>query len=243
MSKAVRSKLQSLSPLITLIAEIIPEAYDARGRNVFRPDLRRRSGFKPTFPVARYLSQPLRRTYSTFEEMHEFLSTCRYISDQEQFGVRDYWQPPEEFEETKQGDCDDFALWTWRQLLYMGYQARFVTGRAGRYGSGHAWVSFQRDSKTFLFESLAWPIGLHLPRLSTVRYKPRFSVAWDGKNLSYFAHENRSFTPSFSEMIPLTAEWLRYWVPFWTKTLPKLPLLIANKLLKKAASSVSGSGS
>jgi hypothetical protein len=29
---------------------------------------------------------------------------------EEQFGERDYWQPPEQFEENKMGDCEDLAL-------------------------------------------------------------------------------------------------------------------------------------
>lgn len=213
-----------------MIAEIIPEAYDAVGHNVFRPDFRRRSGFKPTFPVGRFLTHPLKFTCSDFRDMRSFLSGCRYVSDSEQFGVRDYWQPPEEFEETKQGDCDDFALWTWRQLLQMNYQARFVVGRAGRYGSGHAWVTFERDGKAFLCEPLAWPMGLRLPRLSTVRYMPKFSVAWDGKNLSYYKHDDRKFAPSVPQAVRMICEWLVYWVPFWIKTFLGLILRIIRKV-------------
>jgi hypothetical protein len=48
------------------------------------------------------------------------------VSDQELLGKLDYWQPPEDFEKRKKGDCEDFALWTWRQLLDMGYGAPLV---------------------------------------------------------------------------------------------------------------------
>ena len=42
-----------------MIAEIIPEAYDATGHQVSQPFLHRK-GPHPTFPMGRYLGQPLR---------------------------------------------------------------------------------------------------------------------------------------------------------------------------------------
>jgi hypothetical protein len=133
-----------------LIAEIVPEWYDIEGRKVFRPDSRRNSGFQPTFPAGRFISQPLKHWCSDFPGLRRFLVGCKYVSDQEQFGERDYWQPPEQFEENKKGDCEDFALWAWRQLLHLNYPARFALGSAGRYGEGHAWVTFQKDGKAYL---------------------------------------------------------------------------------------------
>ena len=59
-----------------------------------------------------FLSQPLNVVCRDIDEIRGFLSTCRYVSDQEQFGVKDHWMAPEEFEKTRRGDCDDFALWT-----------------------------------------------------------------------------------------------------------------------------------
>jgi predicted transglutaminase-like cysteine proteinase len=102
-----------------MIAEIIPEAYDAVGRQVSEP-FHRRKGAHPTFPMGRYISQPLTVKCTTMHEVRKFLDGCKYVSDEELFGKRDYWQPSEEFEKRKKGDCEDFALWTWRQLLEMG---------------------------------------------------------------------------------------------------------------------------
>jgi hypothetical protein len=134
-----------------MIAEIVPEAYDAFGRKTFRPDLRSK-GIHPTFPMGRYVSQPLTVKCESVRDIRKFLSGCKGVSDKEQFGQVDYWQPPEDFERTKRGDCDDFALWTWRQFLALGYDARFVAGRHGRYGMGHAWVELFKDGKCFLVE-------------------------------------------------------------------------------------------
>jgi hypothetical protein len=141
----------------------------------------------------------------------------------------EYWQPPEQFEETKKGDCEDYALWAWRQLLQMNYPARFVIGSAGRYGEGHAWVTFEKDGKAFLLEPLAWSAGLRLPRLSIIRYKPRFSVALDGEKVSYYEHEEKGFRGSFREIISLICEWLLFWFRFWIT----LPLKVARRFISR----------
>ena len=86
-----------------LIAEIIPEWYDVDGSKVLRPDSRRKSGFKLTFPVGRFRSQPLNHWCTDLAELRRFLAGCKYVSDEEQFGERDYWQPPEQFEPEQEG--------------------------------------------------------------------------------------------------------------------------------------------
>ena len=162
-----------------MIAEIIPEWYDVEGRKVFRPDSRRKSGFKPTFPAGRLLSQPLQHWCTDLSDLRRFLAGCEYVSDEEQFGERDYWQPPEQFEKSKKGDCEDFALWAWRQLLHM-----------------------------------SWPLGLTLPRLSILKYKPRFSMSWDGSKVSYFEHTDRKISWSLRGTAVLVWEWLFFWTSF-----------------------------
>ena len=139
--------------------------------------------------MGRYVRQPLGLHCKTMGDIRRFLTSCRYVSNQELFGKRDYWQPPEDFETRRKGDCEDFALWTWRQLLNMGYDARFIGGSAGRYGEGHAWVEYFQDGKCFLLEPLYSRVGNTMPRLLTLRYEPRISVSWDGKTLRYFAHQ------------------------------------------------------
>jgi predicted transglutaminase-like cysteine proteinase len=106
---------------IKMIAEIIKEFYDAEGRLTGSPSSRKRKKlFHATFPMGRYVSQPLSVNCRTIKELRKFLNGCKYVSDEEQFDRKDYWMPPEEFEKSKKGDCDDFALWTWRQLLETG---------------------------------------------------------------------------------------------------------------------------
>jgi hypothetical protein len=146
---------------------------------------------------------------------------------------RDHWQPPEEFEKAKTGDCVDFGLWAWRQVLGMGYPARFVGGKSGKYGEGHAWVMFEKDSRWYLLEPQMRILGLRMPRISTLRYHPKVSVAWDGKKVQYFEHEDRNAEPTILEVPGLVAEWLFIWCRFWIRFSYRFPLDLARRMWAK----------
>jgi hypothetical protein len=180
--------------------------------------------------MGRYVSQPLTVKCDSIQDIRRFLSGCEYVSDEKQFGKKDYWQPPEEFEKTKQGDCDCFALWTWREFLALGIDARFVTGRSGRYGNGHAWVQFSKAGRDFLVEPLRARLGSTMPRLSTLRYRPRYSVAWDGTNLSFFLHEDRRRDPPLLKLIECLPDWLIFWAWVWTMVLVFLPRFLYRRV-------------
>lgn len=217
-----------------MIAEIIPEAYDATGIQVSQPFIKRRS-FHPTFPLGRYVSQPLEIHCHNFDDIRRFLRTCRAVSDKKQFGKEDYWLPPEEFEKRKAGDCEDFSFWTWRQLMEMGLEARIVFGRHGRYGIGHAWAMFHRDGKWFLLEPHACVLGLRSPRLSTLRYEPKYSIACDGKALKYYAHKGKPSTHlKVNLLAPLVPEWIAIWSWLWLSFLARLPYTLPRALWRKA---------
>jgi hypothetical protein len=215
-----------------VIAETIPDAYDSTGRQVSQPFLRRK-GPHPTFPMGRYVSHSLSVKCKTIDEVRQFLRGCEYVSDKELFDKEEYWQPPEEFEQRKKGDCEDFALWTWRQLLQLEYDARFVGGSCGRYGAGHAWAEYFQDGKCFLVEPLFRKIGGTMPRLSTLSYQPRVSVSWDGKTLRYFAHKERTSQSKWRLLGPLVWEYLLFWSGFWLRNFYRLPL-IAWKILRQS---------
>lgn len=189
-----------------MIAEIFPELYDVQGHRVFKPGAReRRIGFRPTSAMGRYLTLPLKTHCKEFAEMRRFLSTCRW-QDMREIQRQDYWQPPEEFEETKIGDCVDFGLWAWRQVLDMGYPARFAGGKAGKFGAGPAWVMFEKDGKWFLLEPQRWYLGLQMPRISTLRYHPKVSVAWINAKVQYFEHKDRNTDPPLLNVPGLVGE-------------------------------------
>lgn len=183
--------------------------------------------------MGRYVSQPLSVHCNSIREVREFLVTCEYVSDKELFGKDDYWQPPEKFEQRKKGDCEDFALWTWRQLLRMGYDARFIGGASGRYGEGHAWVEYFHSGKCFLLEPLFCKIGDTMPRLSTLRYEPKLSVSWDGKTLRYFSHEKPASSLGWLALVPLVWEYALFWARFWLRNLYRIPRIILTILRKR----------
>jgi len=182
--------------------------------------------------MGRYVSQPLTIKCNTIDEIRRFLVGCEYVSDKELFGKSDYWQPPEEFEKRKKGDCEDFALWTWRQLLSMGYDARFIGGSCGRYGNGHAWVEYFQDGKCFLLEPLYCRVGSAVPRLATLRYAPSVSVSWDGRTLRYFSHKKPTSRVGWPILAPLVGAYLVFWAWFWLVNFLRLPE-VAWKILRR----------
>lgn len=208
-----------------MIAEVIPSAYDAEGKKVFHP-FDRRKGLRPTFPLGRYVSHPLAIHCHSIEEVRKFLTGCKYVSDKELFGKEDYWQPPEDFEKRKKGDCDDFAFWTWRQFMDLGFDARVVFGRHGRYGSGHAWVQFVQDGKCLIVEPLRCRFGSSFPRLSTLSYRPQFSVAWDGEKLAYYQHREQASRTPVADMVWLLPGYLLFWGHFWIGSPLRVPWLL-----------------
>ncbi|MGZ4816065.1 MAG: transglutaminase-like domain-containing protein [Terriglobales bacterium] len=214
-----------------MIARVYPDSYDAVGRGVFRPDLRRK-GIKPTFPFGRYFSRPVTVKCESIADVRKFLATCRGVGDKEQFARDDYWQPPEEFEQRRKGDCDDYAMWTWRQLLSMGYNARFVMGRAGRFGIGHAWVTYEREGGYYLVEPTFWFLGERMPTLSTARYKPKFSVSWDGERAHWFQHQELAFRVD-GRLPHYLLDWIKIWGRFLIRALPRIPRMLYRKLFVK----------
>jgi len=206
-----------------VIAETIPGAYDGAGRRVTAAYFHRNA--HGALPIGRYLSHPLTIRCDCLGDVRRFLSECRSVSPVDLFG-KYRWQPPEDFERLKKGGCVDFSLWTWRQLLALGYDARFVGGRSGRYGTGHAWVEYFEDGKCFLVEPQLSKVGERIPRLTTVRYHPKVSVAQDRGKLLYFAHQQTEFVPGWRPLVSLVWQWLSFWTLFWLKNAPHLLLLL-----------------
>ncbi len=217
-----------------MIAELFPEFYDVQGQRVLRPGgSQRRRGFRPTLPMGRCLTHPLKHRCSNLLEIRRFLCKCRG-ADMHADAKRDHWQPPEEFEETRRGDCVDFAIWSWRQLLDIGYSARFVGGKAGKYGEGHAWVTFEKDGKHYLLDPQFCVLGPKMPRVSALRYHPTSSVGWDGEKITYYTHQDIKCQLPFVKAPRLAAEWVWIWGRFWVRFLWLIAVVLARKALGKA---------
>jgi len=171
-----------------MFIEINPDYYNTLSRSIPAPNTKKKNhGFHPTFPIKRYMTHDLTIECKDINDIQKFLNNCSYMSDEERFGKKDYWQPPEDFEKERQGDCEDFALWSWRQLINLGYKAQFIVGISGK--NGHAWVTFEKDNQLFLMEPTA-NSKIKLPQAQLLFYKPDISVEWDGAKFNYFKHDN-----------------------------------------------------
>src|SRR6185437_7190614 len=102
-----------------------------------------------------YLSGPSTVLVHSIVEIQDWLLGCRYERDEVLFGEADFWQHPATFERLRAGDCDDFALWTWRKLGELGIDADIVAGyclKDGKLGGRHVWVVFRNDGVESVFE-------------------------------------------------------------------------------------------
>jgi hypothetical protein len=160
--------------------------------------------------MAAYLTQPLTVACKDLDEIRRFLAGCRYVSDKEQFEVPDYWMPPEEFERRKRGDCECAALWAWRQLLGLGYEARFVVGDSGAFGHRHAWVTFQDGDQWYALEPFRAWLSPSMPRLHTLFYQPAVSASWDGERIHYYEHQSVRYLPRAPQVAALLMEATAY---------------------------------
>lgn len=199
-----RDRIKDGPPKRNILVEILPWAYDFKGKPTPPPDAQHRL-FRPTEPMSRYVSGSLSNSFESIDELNRFLGTCKYVPDIEQFGRPDWWLPPEEFERMKKGDCEDYSLYAWRQLSNMGYSARFVVGRTRE--GGHAWVNLEKDGKQYLVE----PLSFSIPILNMMEYRPEISVEWDGNSFKYFSHNAMLLPPTFGEMLSFAKEF-RDWV-------------------------------
>jgi hypothetical protein len=120
---------------------------------------------------------------TSIDDMVEWLRTCEYVSDTEQFHEADVWQEPCAFERRQRGDCEDFALWAWRKLAELGVDAEFYVGqvRCGdrpQASRQHAWVVYRAKGEVVLFEPAAQERHRMIQPLAAVKheYVPHFAV-------------------------------------------------------------------
>ena len=117
---------------------------------------------------------------ATVADVQAWLEGCTYARDPELFHEPDVWQHPRTFELLRQGDCEDFAIWTWRKLVEIGYRAELVAGRLVQGGSatGHAWVLFWQGDEPHLFDPVVRDPARMIRPLQHARtdYVPEFAV-------------------------------------------------------------------
>ena len=127
---------------------------------------------------------------SSVDEMCEWLLACEYVRDRDLFQETDFWQHPRTFEQLRKGDCEDHALWAWRKLVELGFDAELVTGEAVRDdGSAisHVWVLFTHEGVAHLLETTAGTREAMMRPVSEVRarYVPHWGITGQLESRGY----------------------------------------------------------
>jgi predicted transglutaminase-like cysteine proteinase len=78
------------------------------------------AGFKPgdlpVFPskkwerISAHLETGIEQRMKSMEEVHAFVNSIPYMSDEENYGLPGYWAPPKEFFARRAGDCEDYVI-------------------------------------------------------------------------------------------------------------------------------------
>lgn len=104
---------------------------------------------EPVFILS--IPAPLIELSSTLEgpkEIAKYLKeNFKFKEDQDLFNTADYWQTPEEFLIRKQGDCEDYALFSEWMLKEKGLEAQVISFY-GFDGFAHT-VTVYKDGETF----------------------------------------------------------------------------------------------
>ncbi len=120
------------------------------GEKRWTGERRRKTRLGNTHPWNRYFNKPLKTSPENLADIEAFLLKCKYMSDRKTRSQSDFWEPPDEFEKRRTGDCEDHAIWAWRHLHDMGYKARLVLGNYRRW---HAWVHIFVNGRAYLLEA------------------------------------------------------------------------------------------
>jgi hypothetical protein len=66
-------------------------------------------------------------------------------------------------------------------------------------------------------------LGCHFPRLSTLRYEPKWSAEAHEHRIIFYAHENPHGHPAIREVAPLILDWVIFWAFIYTRIALQLP--------------------
>ena len=172
----------TLRPALRLLLRALPHE-DPWGRLEYRvPVSTYGAGAKHDFDW--YFEGDSQVTTADLDAVCEWLLSCEYVRDPDLFNESDFWQHPRTFERLRRGDCEDHALWAWRKLVELGYDADLVSGRCLPWTPGdahersHVWVIFRRDGDVFLLEAVAKDRGRIVRPLPEVaaKYRPEYGV-------------------------------------------------------------------
>jgi hypothetical protein len=181
----------------------------------------------PDYSFTQYLNSNIDYYYPNLKLLQDFLKECSYVSDEEHFGKNDFWMLPNSFENEKKGDCEDFAIYTWRQLYKMGYDSRLVIGTTGKDTKWHAWCTAKKNGKAYLID----PVRAGYPFLLTSlirNYQPHYSFGVFDNSVKYYYHSENIIDNDMRNLVSLIET-----ISIVCGTLILLPILFFPVLIKK----------
>ncbi len=126
---------------------------------------------------------------SSVADIIDWLFGCGYRRD-----FVDEWQRPSQFEKTRLGDDEDYALWAWVKLIELGYDAELHLGH-GPYSKtryrrviSNVWVSFTDETgahKIILLLVTPDRGPLIVYEDYTTDYRPWFAIDAEGRKYRY----------------------------------------------------------
>jgi hypothetical protein len=210
-------------------AKALPIFYDFDGKRIENLEILKKLNYDKANVLYRIVLSELNYYYHNIKELKSFLVECEYIEDSKQYGLEDYWMEPRHFEYKKKGDCEDFALYTWKQLLRMGYEARFVVGTVGK-KKGHAWCTVIVDRKKYIVDPVLAKHSI-IPIFVLKDYRPIVSVGYKWNKPIYYLHYSMNKIGYVIEVICLIGRSIIIY-PVMTATflVALIPFLILTKI-------------
>ncbi len=108
-----------------------------------------------------------------------FFDDARYIEDNANWGVEDYWATPGQFMD-RDGDCEDFAIAKYATLILLGWpesslRVAYVTDM--NLNIGHVVLAAEVEGRTLILDNQAR--NQLVPQERIRHYKPTYSLSGD----------------------------------------------------------------
>ncbi len=113
---------------------------------------------------------------SQIKAINDFMNRAKYITDQRNWGQKDYWASPGQFME-KFGDCEDYAIAKFMSLKLLGFSDSMLRVTAVKdlnLKVGHAILIVILDGKYYLLDN---QIKQVVETKTVHHYRPVFSVS------------------------------------------------------------------
>jgi predicted transglutaminase-like cysteine proteinase len=109
------------------------------------------------------------------EQIHAFINRWPYITDNELWGVSDYWETPKEFVNNS-GDCEDYAIAKYMSLKALGWplgKMRLAVVQDTVRDIPHAILIVELEGRYWVLDNL---VSEPVPDSTMSQYKPYYAV-------------------------------------------------------------------